>query len=160
LVPRVEDDLISGIDNFLPLARFIFGRRLFRRPVSSRISPMAESFRRHLSKASCFRLVSRLIDSIEDNLPSTAGRTFQGELLRSEINQSVPQKIKPDTNHFQGLAANYAYDDQIDNRGVGFPIAFRKVVIYGAEAKSTFRLASLFGVLELFLYRRPGLVSG
>ena len=31
--------------------------------------------------------------------------------------------------------ANYADDDQIDNTSISYPIAFRRAVIYGAEAK-------------------------
>jgi hypothetical protein len=44
-------------------------------------------------------------------------------------------KLKLDTNYYRRLVANYADDDQIDNTGVSFPIAFRKSTIYGAEAK-------------------------
>ena len=44
-------------------------------------------------------------------------------------------KVRLDANYFQGLVANYADDDQIDNTTVSFPIAFRKAVIYGAETK-------------------------
>jgi len=45
------------------------------------------------------------------------------------------QKTKLDISYFRRLVANYADDDQIDNTGVSFPIAFEKAVIYGAEAK-------------------------
>jgi len=31
--------------------------------------------------------------------------------------------------------SNYADDDQIDNTSISFPIAFRKAILYGAEAK-------------------------
>jgi hypothetical protein len=44
-------------------------------------------------------------------------------------------KIKLDTNYFRRLVANYADDNQIDNTSISYPIAFRKAVIYGAEAK-------------------------
>jgi hypothetical protein len=44
-------------------------------------------------------------------------------------------KTKVDVSYFRRLVANYADDDQIDNTGVSFPIAFQKAVIYGAEAK-------------------------
>jgi TonB-dependent Receptor Plug Domain len=44
-------------------------------------------------------------------------------------------KLKLDTNYYRRLVNNYADDDQIDNTGVSFPIAFRKSIIYGAEAK-------------------------
>jgi len=44
-------------------------------------------------------------------------------------------RVKLDANYFRRLVANYADDDQIDNTTISFPIAFRKAVIYGAEAK-------------------------
>jgi TonB-dependent Receptor Plug Domain len=44
-------------------------------------------------------------------------------------------KLRLDTNYFRRLVNNYADDDQIDNTTISFPIAFRKAVIYGAEAK-------------------------
>ena len=43
--------------------------------------------------------------------------------------------MKLDANYFRRLVANYADDDQIENTTISFPIAFRKSVIYGAEAK-------------------------
>ncbi len=45
------------------------------------------------------------------------------------------QKFRLDANYFRRLLNNYADDDQIENTTVSFPIAFRKAVIYGAEAK-------------------------
>ena len=44
-------------------------------------------------------------------------------------------KIRLDTNYFRRLVNNYADDDQIDNTTISFPIAFRKAILYGAEAK-------------------------
>ncbi len=44
-------------------------------------------------------------------------------------------KIKLDANYFRRLVNNYADDDQIDNTTISYPIAFRKAIIYGAEAK-------------------------
>ena len=43
--------------------------------------------------------------------------------------------IRLDVNYFRRLVNNYADDDQIDNTTISFPIAFRKAIIYGAEAK-------------------------
>ena len=40
-----------------------------------------------------------------------------------------------DANYFRRLVNNYADDDQIANTTISFPIAFRKSIIYGAEAK-------------------------
>jgi hypothetical protein len=44
-------------------------------------------------------------------------------------------KFRLDTNYFRRLVANYADDDQIQNTAISFPVAFRKSIIYGAEAK-------------------------
>lgn len=44
-------------------------------------------------------------------------------------------KVKLDTNYFRRLVNNYADDDQIENTTISYPIAFRKAIIYGAEAK-------------------------
>jgi hypothetical protein len=44
-------------------------------------------------------------------------------------------KLKLDANYFRRLVNNYADDDQINNTTISFPIAFRKAIIYGTEAK-------------------------
>ena len=44
-------------------------------------------------------------------------------------------KVRLDTNYFRRAVNNFADDDQIDNTTISFPIAFRKAIIYGAEAK-------------------------
>ena len=43
--------------------------------------------------------------------------------------------MKLDANYFRRLVNNYADDDQIENTTISYPIAFRKSIIYGAEAK-------------------------
>ena len=44
-------------------------------------------------------------------------------------------KLRLDTNIFRRDVNNYADDSQILSTGISFPIAFRKSVVYGAEAK-------------------------
>lgn len=44
-------------------------------------------------------------------------------------------KVKLDSNYFRRDVNNFADDDQIDNTTISFPIAFRKAIVYGAEAK-------------------------
>jgi len=44
-------------------------------------------------------------------------------------------KFKLDANYFRRLLNNFADDEQLLNTGVSFPIAFRKAIIYGAEAR-------------------------
>jgi len=44
-------------------------------------------------------------------------------------------KMRLDTNMFRRDVNNYADDNQILSTGISFPIAFRKAILYGAEAK-------------------------
>jgi len=44
-------------------------------------------------------------------------------------------KLRLDTNMFRRVVNNYADDSQILSTGISFPIAFRKGILYGAEAK-------------------------
>jgi hypothetical protein len=44
-------------------------------------------------------------------------------------------QLRFDANYFRRYVNNYADDDQILSTAVSFPIAFRKAIIYGAEAK-------------------------
>jgi len=59
----------------------------------------------------------------------------EGNYYEAGLTKVFDGKIKLETNYFRRLVANYADDDQIANTTVSFPIAFRKSVIYGAEAK-------------------------
>jgi hypothetical protein len=59
----------------------------------------------------------------------------EGNYYEAGLTKAFGGKVKLDANYFRRLVANYADDDQIENTTVSFPIAFRKAVIYGAEAK-------------------------
>ncbi len=59
----------------------------------------------------------------------------EGNYYEGGLTKVFQGKIKLDANYFRRLVANYADDNQIENTAVSFPIAFRKAVIYGAEAK-------------------------
>ena len=59
----------------------------------------------------------------------------QGSYYEAGLGKVFVGKIKLDANYFRRLVDNYADDDQIINTTVSFPIAFRKSIIYGAEAK-------------------------
>jgi hypothetical protein len=59
----------------------------------------------------------------------------EGNYYEAGLTKTVFQKFRLDANYFRRLLNNYADDDQIDNTTISFPIAFRKAVIYGAEAK-------------------------
>jgi hypothetical protein len=78
---------------------------------------------------------------------STAVQALSPDFLRLPVQPSVGDyyeagltkvlrgKVKLDANYFRRVVDNYADDDQIDNTTISFPIAFRKAILYGAEAK-------------------------
>ena len=49
--------------------------------------------------------------------------------------KSLFSQLRFDANYYRRYANNFADDDQILSTAVSFPIAFRKAVVYGAEAK-------------------------
>jgi hypothetical protein len=59
----------------------------------------------------------------------------EGNYYEAGLTKVFVGKIRLDANYFRRLVDNYADDDQIINTTVSFPIAFRKSIIYGAEAK-------------------------
>src|SRR6202042_673686 len=59
----------------------------------------------------------------------------EGNYYEAGLSKSFLGKVKLDANYFRRVVNNYADDDQIDNTTISFPIAFRKAIIYGAEAK-------------------------
>ena len=59
----------------------------------------------------------------------------EGNYYEVGLTKGFFKKVKLDANYFRRLVNNYADDDQIDNTTISFPIAFRKAIIYGAEAK-------------------------
>jgi hypothetical protein len=58
-----------------------------------------------------------------------------GNYYEAGLTKTFFGKIRLDVNYFRRLVNNYADDDQIDNTTISFPIAFRKAILYGAEAK-------------------------
>lgn len=79
---------------------------------------------------------STQVDSLDPNtflrLPvqPSVGDYFEGGLT-----QSLAGKASLDVNYFRRVVGNFADDDQIDNTTISFPIAFKKAIVYGAEAK-------------------------
>ena len=59
----------------------------------------------------------------------------EGNYYEAGLTKAVAGKIKLDANYFRRLVANHADDSQITNTTISFPIAFRKSIVYGAEAK-------------------------
>jgi hypothetical protein len=72
------------------------------------------------------------LDTISLQLPV---RPSVGNYYEAGVTKVFFKKIKLDANYFRRLVNNYADDDQIDNTTISYPIAFRKAIIYGAEAK-------------------------
>jgi hypothetical protein len=61
----------------------------------------------------------------------------EGNYYEVGLTKSFFGNFKLDANYFRRLVSNYADDDQIQNTTISYPIAFRKSIIYGAEAKIT-----------------------
>ena len=59
----------------------------------------------------------------------------EGNYYEAGVTKGFWGKVRLDANHFRRLVNNYADDDQINNTTISFPVAFRKSIIYGAEAK-------------------------
>lgn len=79
---------------------------------------------------------STAVDSIDpNNFLRLPVQPSQGDYYEAGLTTVFFRKIKLDTNYFRRFVDNYADDDQIENTTISFPIAFRKSIIYGAEAK-------------------------
>ena len=59
----------------------------------------------------------------------------EGNYYEVGLTKSFFGNFRLDANYYRRLVSNYADDDQINNTTISFPIAFRKSIIYGAEAK-------------------------
>jgi hypothetical protein len=73
--------------------------------------------------------------SLNPNLPRLPVEPSEGNYYEAGLTKGFHGKIKLDANCFRRLVANYADDNLITNTTISFPIAFRKSIIYGAEAK-------------------------
>ena len=58
-----------------------------------------------------------------------------GNYYEVGMTKGILGKLKLDTNYYRRDANNAADDNQLQNTGISFPIAFRKSTIYGGEAK-------------------------
>ncbi len=68
--------------------------------------------------------------SLRQNVLPSHGNYYEAGLTRAFFG-----KLRVDANMFRRDVNNYADDDAILNTAISFPIAFRKSIIYGAEAK-------------------------
>ena len=58
-----------------------------------------------------------------------------GDYFELGATKAFAGKLRLDTNMFRRDVNNYADDSQVLSTGISFPIAFRKAILYGAEAK-------------------------
>ncbi|MGA7926077.1 MAG: TonB-dependent receptor [Candidatus Sulfotelmatobacter sp.] len=68
--------------------------------------------------------------SLRQNVLPSHGNYYEAGLTKAFLG-----KLRLDANMFRRDVNNYADDDAILNTAISFPIAFRKAVLYGAEAK-------------------------
>jgi hypothetical protein len=73
--------------------------------------------------------------SISQNFLPLPVEPSEGNYYEAGLTKIFDGKLKLDANYFRRLVANYADDNLIEDTDISFPIAFRKAVIYGAEAK-------------------------
>jgi hypothetical protein len=59
----------------------------------------------------------------------------EGNYYEAGLTKAFFGKLRLDANYFRRSVNNFADDDQIQNTTISFPIAFRKALVYGAEAK-------------------------
>lgn len=79
---------------------------------------------------------STAVDSLDPgNFLRLPVEPSMGNYYEVGFTRSLLGKVKLDANYFRRDVGNYADDDQINNTGISFPIAFRKSIIYGAEGK-------------------------
>ena len=78
---------------------------------------------------------STAVESLDSSFLRLPVEPSEGNYYEAGLTKEFFGKIRLDTNYFRRLVANYADDDQIDNTSISYPIAFRKAVLYGAEAK-------------------------
>ncbi|MGA8556997.1 MAG: TonB-dependent receptor [Candidatus Acidiferrales bacterium] len=72
------------------------------------------------------------LDTISLQLPV---RPSVGNYYEVGLSKVFWKNFSVDANYYRRLVNNYADDDQIDNTTISYPIAFKKAIIYGAEAK-------------------------
>jgi outer membrane receptor for Fe3+-dicitrate len=78
---------------------------------------------------------SPLVQSLNEDVLRLPVEPSHGNYFEVGASKSFWGQLRFDGDYFRRYVNNYADDDQILSTAVSFPIAFRKAVIYGAEAK-------------------------
>jgi outer membrane receptor for Fe3+-dicitrate len=78
---------------------------------------------------------SSQVTSLDPSVLRLPVQPSHGNYFELGASKSFLSQLRFDANYFRRYVNNYADDDQILSTGVSFPIAFRKAILYGAEAK-------------------------
>jgi hypothetical protein len=73
--------------------------------------------------------------SLNPNVLRLPIKPSHGNYYELGATKSLFGQLRLDANYYRRYSDNYADDDQLLSTAVSFPIAFRKAIIYGAEAK-------------------------
>jgi hypothetical protein len=78
---------------------------------------------------------SQQVVSLDPSVLRLPVEPSHGNYFELGASKTVGSQLRFDANYFRRYVNNYADDDQILSTAVTFPIAFRKAILYGAEAK-------------------------
>ncbi len=78
---------------------------------------------------------SQQVVSLDPNVLRLPVEPSHGNYFELGASKTLAGQLRFDASYFRRYVNNYADDDQILSTAVSFPIAFRKSIIYGAEAK-------------------------
>jgi hypothetical protein len=115
--PRVS------VSRYIPAANLVMHfsyDRVFQTPSSQNLLLSSSSQVESINPENFFRLP----------VQPSEGDYYEGGLAKTFFD-----RVRLDANYYRRAEDNFADDDQIENTTISFPIAFRKAVIYGGEAK-------------------------
>ena len=78
---------------------------------------------------------SQQVVSLDPSVLRLPVEPSHGNYFEIGATKSFAGQLRFDANYFRRYVNNYADDDQILSTAVSFPLAFRKAILYGAEAK-------------------------
>jgi hypothetical protein len=78
---------------------------------------------------------SQQVVSLDPNVLRLPVEPSRGNYFELGASKTFGGQLRFDASYFRRYVNNYADDDQILSTAVSFPIAFRKAIVYGAEAK-------------------------
>jgi hypothetical protein len=83
-----------------------------------------------LSSSKAAESLDTSVPAVQLPVPPSHGSYYELGLTKALFN-----RLRVDANMFRRDVNNYADDSQVLSTGISFPIAFRKVILYGAEGK-------------------------